>query len=390
MQVYLQSERIDFSRSSKIAFVDAVLWVWFYQTSHAEGSILTMATGALWYGRGLPVIIVGAVVLLLKLDAFPRRFRIAAPLVASGACALLTAIGFLGLSETAAHFVSLTMLSVGACACQLLRLDNLSRSDNIRMLATVLTESLVMFYALNLALAEASQVLRDAFMIAAPCVLLIGLKTPSVPTKNMRPFSLKTLVATPNVLMCAFGIAGGFVFVAGGLHVPTGLDDLFHSPMPTYPTMQLLYLALAVTAASGLRLPKAMYFSLVNLSWTFGSLLGSFAMRIAPQIPEAVSFALAAAAMMSFFLFQSTWVDRPESMPSSPDQLVEDVAEQYGLTKREIEVTALLLEGRSLRHVQKALFISEGTAKTHAKHIYAKLNVRTKQELIDFFKGGNG
>ncbi len=389
MQVYLQSERIDFSRSSKIALVDAAIWVWFYQTSHAEGSILTMATEASWYGQGALGIIIAALVLLLKWDAFPQRFRILAPIVASSACALLTAVGLLDLSGTVVQHATLAVLSFSACACQLLRLDNLAKSDNIRMLATVLTESLVMFYALNLILAESSQILRDIFMIVAPCALLAGLKTPSAPTKNMRPFSLKTLVTTPNVLVCAFGIAGGFVFVAGALHVPTGLNDLFHSPMPTYPTMQLLYMALAITASSGLRLPKAMYFSLVNLSWAFGSLLGSFAMRMAPQIPEAVSFVLAAAVMMSFFLFQSTWIDRPETMPSTPDQLVEEIAGQYGLTKRETEVAALLLEGRSLRHIQNALFISEGTAKTHAKHIYAKLNVRTKQELIDLFKNGS-
>ena len=46
----------------------------------------------------------------------------------------------------------------------------------------------------------------------------------------------------------------------------------------------------------------------------------------------------------------------------------------------------LLLEGRSLRYIQNALFISEGTARTHVKRIYAKLEVHSKQQLIDFFK----
>jgi len=87
--------------------------------------------------------------------------------------------------------------------------------------------------------------------------------------------------------------------------------------------------------------------------------------------------------MMSFFLFQSTWIDRPENRPTTTAQRIEDVAAQHGLTKREIEVAALLLEGRSLRRIQTVLFISEGTAKTHVKHIYAKLGVHTKQELID-------
>ena len=66
----------------------------------------------------------------------------------------------------------------------------------------------------------------------------------------------------------------------------------------------------------------------------------------------------------------------------------EEVAQEAGLTKRETEVTALLLEGRSLRIVQQELFISEGTARTHAKRIYAKLGVHSKQELIDLFTQG--
>ena len=127
MQVYLQSERIDFSRSSKIALVDAAIWVWFYQTSHAEGSILTMATEASWYGQGVLGIIIAALVLLLKWDAFPQRFRILAPIVASSACALLTAVGLLDLSGTVVQHATLAVLSFSACACQLLRLDNLAK-----------------------------------------------------------------------------------------------------------------------------------------------------------------------------------------------------------------------------------------------------------------------
>ena len=68
------------------------------------------------------------------------------------------------------------------------------------------------------------------------------------------------------------------------------------------------------------------------------------------------------------------------------EMALEEVAQEAGLTKRETEVTALLLEGRSLRIVQQELFISEGTARTHAKRIYAKLGVHSKQELIDYFK----
>lgn len=60
---------------------------------------------------------------------------------------------------------------------------------------------------------------------------------------------------------------------------------------------------------------------------------------------------------------------------------VDAAAVDHGLSAREREVLALLAEGKSLREVAQALVISEGTAKTHASHIYEKLGVRNKRDL---------
>lgn len=54
-----------------------------------------------------------------------------------------------------------------------------------------------------------------------------------------------------------------------------------------------------------------------------------------------------------------------------------------GLTPREAEVFALLAQGRSIPYIRDELIISRETAATHAKHIYAKLGVHSRQELID-------
>ena len=240
----------------------------------------------------------------------------------------------------------------------------------------------MLFYGLNLLFTQSSPALQGTFIVAAPCVLLVNLRDRVAPTTNLRPLSLRSLAVVPNILVGIFGIAGGFVFVVGTLSTPTGLGDLLQNPIPTYPAMLLLYMALAIIAASGLRFPKAAYFSLVNLSWSLGTFLGTTTLRAGFQVPETLSLVLAAASMMSFFLFQSTWIDRPENRPTTTAQRIEDVAAQHGLTKREIEVAALLLEGRSLRRIQTVLFISEGTAKTHIRHIYRKLNVHNQQELI--------
>lgn len=61
----------------------------------------------------------------------------------------------------------------------------------------------------------------------------------------------------------------------------------------------------------------------------------------------------------------------------------EAVANAYLLSKKETEVLFLLAKGRNAAAIQDALYIAEGTARTHMRHIYKKLDVHTQQELID-------
>lgn len=59
------------------------------------------------------------------------------------------------------------------------------------------------------------------------------------------------------------------------------------------------------------------------------------------------------------------------------------IARIHGLTPREEEVLALLAQGYSVPRIEKELFISNGTAKGHVRHIYAKMGVHTRDELIE-------
>lgn len=59
------------------------------------------------------------------------------------------------------------------------------------------------------------------------------------------------------------------------------------------------------------------------------------------------------------------------------------IARTHGLTPREEEVLALLAQGYSVPRIEKELFISNGTAKGHVRHIYAKMGVHTRDELIE-------
>lgn len=62
---------------------------------------------------------------------------------------------------------------------------------------------------------------------------------------------------------------------------------------------------------------------------------------------------------------------------------VQALFNRCGLSPREQEVATLLARGRSLPFIQEELYISAGTAQTHARHIYKKMGVHSRQELID-------
>lgn len=58
------------------------------------------------------------------------------------------------------------------------------------------------------------------------------------------------------------------------------------------------------------------------------------------------------------------------------------VREFYGLSAREAEVAELIARGHTVAHIAEPLFVSENTVRTHSKHIYVKLDIHKRQELI--------
>lgn len=59
------------------------------------------------------------------------------------------------------------------------------------------------------------------------------------------------------------------------------------------------------------------------------------------------------------------------------------LANEKCLTEREAEVLVILARGHTIARVQDDLYISKGTAVTHRRHIYRKLDIHSKQELLD-------
>lgn len=79
--------------------------------------------------------------------------------------------------------------------------------------------------------------------------------------------------------------------------------------------------------------------------------------------------------------------DQPGERPLQKQGLkrkCQQIADRNLLSRRETEVLFELAKGYNCARVQKILVISEGTARTHIRHIYNKLDVHSQQELIKF------
>lgn len=386
MQVDLKVGKVRKRQVAKTALLDAVIWYWLHQMSYE--SLFTQQT------NGLPVpslisalvtAITGAVVLLAKWDRIPVAFRMVAPPLASFSALLLflsdMALPQVGTLEGA----SLVLLAFSIPACQILRIENLAKCDDVKTLMMALFGSLLLYYVISFILLMLPYAVYDAFVVLSPLVLLVGARTPLPLTERTGKVSRKTFLSTPNLLVILFGVASGFVMLIGDISSAGTLGDLLTAPSPSYLLMLLLYMDLGVIVSFGLRFRKAMYFVVMNMAWTLGALLGSLLLRLIPAVPDYLPAVVSVAIVASFFLFQSTWLEAPKQVVSLSGA-AQGLAQAKGLSKRETEVVLLLLEGRSLRYIQNALFISEGTARTHVKRIYAKLEVHSKQQLIDFFK----
>ena len=84
------------------------------------------------------------------------------------------------------------------------------------------------------------------------------------------------------------------------------------------------------------------------------------------------------------------------SYPSSSDRLsdaevdletrIRNLTELYGISQRECEVMELIVQGFSYKATAERLHISEGTVQSHIKRWYTKLDVHSRQELIDIVR----
>lgn len=393
MQINLKAHRVNRKQAAQIALLDAIIWLWLHQINY--DSLFTVSFIDSVATPAIPSPLIGIALVIgmgrARWDRIPKAIRIGGALAAT-----LTTLGLalephMPISSVTLHATLILSLTVACTFAALLRLETLAKCDDFSTLSVALSGSLLLFYLLNLGLLLVPRAIYDACIIAAPLVMLAGANNPAPSSTRLGPLPKKVRLSSPIVVPCLVGFATGLVVALGTVSMATSPSELFTHPAPLFLISQLLFLLLGVITAFGLDLHKATYFALINLCWGAGVTIGMIGREHFIPLPDPILVDLSSfvclLTLVGFFAFSGIWVNtlgRTASM--SRESAVEDVARKAGLTKRETEVASLLLEGRSLRIVQQELFISEGTARTHAKRIYAKLGIHSKQELIDYFK----
>ena len=123
-----------------------------------------------------------------------------------------------------------------------------------------------------------------------------------------------------------------------------------------------------------------------------GSVAGQSASLVAPT-GQTLSIVVLLALMMALLLA----VGLPSrGFFSTPDASVQDQAKprdhvalavrRYGLTPREAEILGYWAGGYSSPYIEKKLFISKSTVKTHLGHIYEKTKTSNRQSLLELLE----
>lgn len=88
-----------------------------------------------------------------------------------------------------------------------------------------------------------------------------------------------------------------------------------------------------------------------------------------------------------FILFVYLYISRHYIHRYEPEKnkfatLLPSFAEKNDISKRELDVITLMVEGKSNGDIAHSLFISTNTVKTHVRNIYRKINISTRGQLL--------
>lgn len=128
----------------------------------------------------------------------------------------------------------------------------------------------------------------------------------------------------------------------------------------------------------------------LDFMMTTGLLRGYASVDLTMPLAAASAFAIAAGSMGLLVWFSARALRvSAEKGEEWRSRLCAKVAQRYGLSQREAQVLERTYCGHSAKTIAGELLVSESTVKAHLSHVYRKMGIHSKQELIalvDSFK----
>jgi DNA-binding CsgD family transcriptional regulator len=220
---------------------------------------------------------------------------------------------------------------------------------------------------------SAARIMATVLSLCPLALVLLFWKKASTPTVICAPLVLILLAVAPTMLewnllaqtiIAPLFIASTFVS-ATHLFRNIGLMDMGLPP----------YVAIAqFTAATGTFVGNNI------LSWW-----GHYTPVTAfPHLQMSSSFLifLLLVVFTQFLLARIIIPDEPLGKQGRTQQAVHQLSKRFGLTAREQDVLELLAEGYSRPYISEKLFLSLSTVKTHVNHLYLKMGINRRDDLL--------
>lgn len=412
----LPLRRMPFLAIGYVGFAFALGGSFYAATVYPDPTIITASAAAAGIGMGL--------VMPFYFEAFacyaPRRIAIAFGIMSFGGMAANIALGFAPDIVSLALYTALLIASA-LCLSYARRTEPASHSKpgcdarapqpraelskrtflDVFLVSGVCTFALSIVYGiLDTAAAggsssPATSVLISQFGgIAAAAVFLVYFGTRAKPAPSLL-FNVVFGILATGILFLPFmssdyAVTLNILAAAGWKLV---MLALFYLVVTTYAhncTKLLVGISLAYA------LPRFGLFIGQNVAQLLG--VGSTADFVRTT---AVAFFLLYLILMVIWMLNSHERKRAESQARAADELLgrfaqkqenvhklrcDALAEEHGLTNRETDILNLLAQGRDLAFICETLFLSKNTVKSYQKTIYSKLNVHSKQEIIDLVR----
>lgn len=192
----------------------------------------------------------------------------------------------------------------------------------------------------------------------------------------------------------------GLVLLVIAMIVPGGPQDMIarNGSMLFYAFASMLFCASVVGFATADEFKPDLILGSAIATFAFGGFIGTALANTVGRNEYITGIFLALTCIYVIFLAIrpsiSSWLGKEANLFGTPSLDTGNdseatclvIADKFALTDREKEILSYVVAGHTSSYIARTLFISESTVRGHIHHIYQKLGISSREEMVELFK----